>query len=416
MSTWAAYCAERFRFDMGRVVQSLDASAHLSFARSADGLRSLVMGSVPGEVGVIVGPLEEGVSDVNLAAAIANDGNARCVVLARTEVSGSLRSRAARAGIDQVIDLAEVGGEEARTTKNDGCGGGPPVSGDAAAPLPPASAGTRAPILTFCSGRGGVGKTSLVAVAAAHAASWGMRVMAVDLDLSCGNLYSLFGAARGTDLARLGSVGVPSAGNVGELFASVAPGIQVAGPCELPETSELALLGVGELLSRAAEASDLVLVDTSTTFTDAVAQAAQMSDRLVLVSDGRPGSVASLARSGGLAVRLGVARTRIARLENRANPRVKADLSLARAEVGLEAARVYRAFEGGDEVVELLGAGRATELVDSGIAFAESVATATAQLLAELGRLPENEQAKHAAQGSTTHRWPVLFGRAREAR
>lgn len=416
MSRWAAYCAERFRFDVGRVVQSLDARAQLSFTKSADGLRSLVMGSVPGELGVVVGPLESGVSDVNLAAAVANDGNARCVVLVRADVSGSLRSRAARAGIDQVIDLAEAGEGGACDSIIDGCGRGPSVSGSSPALPSPASTGEHAPILTFCSGRGGVGKTALVATAAAHAASWGMRVTAVDLDLSCGNLYSLFGAARGTDLARLGSLGADAKARWGELFASVSPGIQLAGPCEQPETSELAFLGVGELLSEAAAASDVVMVDTSTTFTDAVAQAAQMSDRLVLVSDGRPGSVAALARSGGLAVRLGVARTRIARLENRANPHVKANLSLARAEVGLEAARVYRAFEGGEEVAELLGAGRATELVDSGLLFAESVATSTAQLLAELGRLPECERAQHAAQGSTTRRWPAIFGHAREAR
>ena len=159
----------------------------------------------------------------------------------------------------------------------------------------------------------------------------------------------------------------------------------------------------------------MLLVDTSATFTDAVAQAAQAADRLLLVSDGRPGSLSALARSSGLAVRLGVARTRIARVENRASPRARASLTAGRAEVGLEAARVYRVLEGGAEVAELLAAGQATELVGSGIAFAESVATVLAQLLAELGRLPSCNEAERAAQGPATRRWPAIFGHAREA-
>ena len=50
-----------------------------------------------------------------------------------------------------------------------------------------------APVVAFVSGRGGVGKTSLVAMMATVAGSWGMRVALCDLDLSCGNLYSCFG-------------------------------------------------------------------------------------------------------------------------------------------------------------------------------------------------------------------------------
>lgn len=415
MSRWAAYCAERFRFDVGRVVSSLDPTAELAFTRTPDGLRSLVMGSVPGELSVAVGPAEDGVSDINLAASVSHDGNAHRVVLAREKLSGSLRSRAARAGIDVVVDLSEVAEEEGEGMSDTTTTGAVVDRGVPSPPFPPRGHDA-APILVFCSGRGGVGKTSVVAASAVHAASWGMRVTALDLDLSCGNLYSCFGLPRGSDLARLAQMGNTGVGDLDGVCVAAAPNIRLAGPCERPEASELAIPGVGALLSQAAQQSDVVLVDTSATFTDAVAQAAQMADRLVLVSDGRAGSVASLARSSGLAVRLGVARTRIARLENRASMRSKADPSLGRAEVGLEAARVFRAFEGGGEVAALLGEGRAAELVDSGIPFAESVATALAQLLEELGRLPSCEAAHHASEGSTTHRLASLFGRMREAR
>ncbi len=49
------------------------------------------------------------VSDINLTASIVKDGNARCVVLVRSGASGSLRSRAAKAGVDLVIDPMELG-------------------------------------------------------------------------------------------------------------------------------------------------------------------------------------------------------------------------------------------------------------------------------------------------------------------
>ncbi len=417
MSDWAIYAEVGSRPLMRRAVGSLGETGDLLFAESADGLRHMVSVSAPGELGVMVGPTDKGVSDVNLAAALASDGNARCVVLASRDVSGSLRSRASRAGVDVVLDLNDLGEDGPDTGEGAGDGGRRPSGTGPVLPLLARPARPHnAPVLTFCSGRGGVGKTSVVATAAAVAARWGMHVCAIDLDLACGNLFSCFGLPGGSDLARLAGGDAVTPELVGRMALMATPGLRVLGPCERPEAAELAMPYVGELLSCVADGCDLVLVDTSTTFTDAVAQAAQMADRLVLVSDGRRGSVSALARMGGLAVRLGVARTRIARLDNRANPRARTDFSLARAEVGLEAARVFRAFEGGEEVAEMLAAGQAADLAESPSEFTESVASMLAQLLAELGRLPGCEEATRAAQGETTRRWRGLLGRRRVAR
>ena len=83
MSEWVAVCDERDYELMGRVARSLDASAEMELVGTPDALRRTVFEAVPGELGVIVGQVDGGVSDVNLAAAIAHDGNARRVVLAR---------------------------------------------------------------------------------------------------------------------------------------------------------------------------------------------------------------------------------------------------------------------------------------------------------------------------------------------
>lgn len=415
MSDWVMLCAEKDRDAAMRAVRSVDEGALVTCAASADELRYRVATSELGELGVIVGPTQGGVSDVNLAAALAGDGNARCVILVRDGVSGSLRSRAARAGIDLVVDLADLTpGTGAKSPEKSGDGGRQPLSTAAPVPTSLATEGERAPILVACSGRGGVGKTTLMAAASCVAARWGMRVCLVDLDLSCGNARGCFGVNGKSDLA-LTSEGIDAA-LLGRLCVSAGPGVSVVGPCERPETAELAAPHAGSLLVCASGEFDLVLVDTSTTFTEAVAQAAQLADRLLIVSDGRAGSVSSLARMSGLAIRLGVARTRIARIENRADPRERVNHALGRAEVGLEAARVFRVLDGGREVSDLMAAGQAHDLAEPGYPFADSVASTLAQLLAELGRLPECEEARRASEGESSRGLRSLFGLRREAR
>ena len=430
MSGWAAFCDEKDRRLVARAARTVDADATVEFASSADSLRRAVLGAAPAELCVMVGPLSGGVAPVNLAAAVAQDGNARCVALAERNVSGSLRSRAARAGVDHVVELTALEREVSVPPVPPGDVPAPsPVAGREAADggrrprdlAPPAHLprlladdASRGAVVVFCSGRGGVGKTTVAAAAAAQASLWGVRTCALDLDLSCGNLYSCFGLPGGTDLARLATPVHARDGLPGGLCAAVSPALSVAGPCERPEAAELVAPRAGELLVALARANDLVLVDTSPTFTDAVAQAAQLADRLVIVSDGRPGTAVALARTGGLAVRLGVARTRIVRLENRSDPRSRVDLSLGRADVGLEAARAFRVVEGGPEVEELVGTGQALDLAESRSGFRDSVAAFLAQLLAELGRLPDHEDARRAAERSARRRG--LLGLRRGAR
>lgn len=403
MSEWVAYCSADYRELVRRAVGLLDPEGSLTVARSADALRRVSLASEPGEVGIVVGPVDEGVSDVNLAAAIADDGNVRCVVLACESTTGSLRSRAARAGIDRVMDLSEMGAE-----KRD----------RAVAPViaqPVQREGSDAPVLVFCSGRGGVGKTTVASSSAVIAARWGLRTCLIDFDLSCGNAYSGFGLPRGSDLAVL-SGGAPAPEVLARSVLSAAPGVSLMGPCDRPEMAEAVAPHAGGVLEWAEREFDLVVVDASTTFTDSVAQAVQHADRLVLVSDGRAGSVSSLARMSGLAVRLGVARARIARLQNRADPRARAEVAEARSEVGLEAARVYRVVDGGGEVEELLSSGRVGELCEPGYPYADSVASMLAQLLAELGRLPDLEEARRAYEAPRARRKWGLLGPRREAR
>lgn len=419
MSEWAGYCSDEGRDLVRRAVAFLDAGGMLTMTESADELRRMSRVARAGELGVVVGPVESGVSDINLAAAIVEGGRARDVVLVCREATGSLRSRARQAGIDRVIEEGELPAREtlpgAQPAEATGVGEASPVfaASFSAACDSGELPGEGAPLLTLCSGRGGVGKTTLAVCLSAVAARWGLRVCLLDLDLSCGNAASCFGLATGSDLAALAQDAAPAV--LSRSAVSAAPGVSLMGPCERPETAELVAGYMAGLLDWATREFDLVVADTSTTFTDAVAQAAQRADRLLLVSDGRPGALSSVARMGGLAVRLGVARTRVARVENRSDARSGQSAAEKGAEAGLEAARVYRVLEE-DEVEGLLASGRAVELCEPGYPFSDSVASMLAQLLAELGKLPEHEEARHAYGLSQRGRRRGLFGRRREAR
>lgn len=271
----------------------------------------------------------------------------------------------------------------------------------------------RAPIITFVSGRGGVGKTTLCATSACIAASWGLRVGVCDLDLSCGNLYAYLGLPHPADLSQLALDTVVSRERVSRLGVSCPGGVRLWGGCAKPEMAEMVSPLAGDVVCAVSGLCDLVLVDTSSTFTDAVAQAAQACDRLVITVDGGPGSAVAQSRLGALAVRLGVARTRIARLANKADPRGRDTMVINRADVGLETARSLRVVDGGIDVSEFMGAGQASALANTAEQFRDTTATCLAQLLSEMGRLPDCEDAKRALE-PPKRRWRG-FGRKREA-
>ncbi len=272
----------------------------------------------------------------------------------------------------------------------------------------------KGPIISCVSGRGGVGKTALVAMMAAIAASWDLKVAVLDLDLSYGNLYSCFGLPGPAGLSALAKADEMGDETVLSCGSKAARNIELFGPCELPEKAEAISMLTNQILDVLSRTYDLVLVDTATASTDGLAQAMQASDRLVLVVDERPGAAAAQARMGSFAVRLGVARTRIVRLANRCGAHGKGEPNINRADVGLETARPLRVLDGGMEVVDCLAEGKVDELLELKTRFSESVATCLAKLLSELGSLPEREDAQRALeQKAERHRW--TFGLRREA-
>ena len=381
---------------------------------------------------VAIGPLgPNDISDVNLAAALIRDGHTRTVMLARKRVTGSFMSRARQAGVDAVVEIRDAGtflipvepsgglesGGDLESLQKKGGSASDAVKPSAPVPAPRKQRALdegRAPIVVVASGRGGVGKTTIAGLLALQAQGWGMNVALVDLDLAQGNLRSMLGQGRQGVLAVEGSK-LPDPERLIAETQIADHGILMLGPCEKPEDADVVSSVVDSLLDKLSAEADLVVVDTSNTVTDAVADAMQAADRLLLVSDDMPGGLASLARLSGLAVRLGVARARIVRVINRCDPRQPPDLNAGRAEIGLEMARVHQLVEGGIDVCELEAEGLLAEVPKTCRELSASVATCLARILGELGRLPEVPEAQEALEGTKKHKFlPFLRGK-REA-
>ena len=259
------------------------------------------------------------------------------------------------------------------------------------ATVPPADAAApshRAPVICAVSGSGGCGKSTIVA-AMAHAASLlGLRAAVLDLDLMFGNLYDLLGADTPHDMATLiepSAAGALAESDIVTASMRVAPGITLWGPVAAPEQAELMARPVELLLDVLRRESDVVLVDTSVFWGDAVAAAVAASDRCLVVGDPSVSSATSAARVIELASRVGVPRTRMSAVFNRFGARGADEDVAMRFEITCALSSKIRIADGGQDLAALMAFGRADEAVGQTSAFATSVREATREMLVELG-------------------------------
>lgn len=401
MTRWLACAPEGAGDRVGEALRVLGADGGERCVADAREMRRLMLAEPPGEAAALVWAPVGGMEAVNLAAALARDGHAAEVVLVSEAASGSLRSRAERAGVsrvltpDQLVEppAAPPSGEVADIEEPD------EVAAAVAAlpaPRPSRPARGRGAVLCLVSGRGGVGKTCLSCLLAFVARRWGLSVAVCDLDLCSGNAFAWLGLPGGSDLARLAESRVLSDGDVLGAGVRVDEGLGLWGPCARPELAETLGWRVGRVVDVLARHHDLVVADASTTFTDAVAQAVQACDRLLVVArDGR-GSVAPMARTASLAVRLGIERTRISRVMSFCDWRDAEDESLFRGASGLETARSFRMLASAADLSSPPGPGGLAELAGTDDDLVRSAASMLAAILSEMGRLPDAEEAGRA--------------------
>lgn len=264
----------------------------------------------------------------------------------------------------------------------------PPTSSAPAPLADTASTSHRAPVICAVSGSGGCGKSTIVATMAHAASLLGLRAAVLDLDLMFGNLYDLLGADAPHDMATLIEPSVAGALAEPDVVAAsmrVAPGVTLWGPVAAPERAELMARPVELLLDILRRESDVVLIDTSVFWGDAVAAAVAACDRCLVVGDAAVSSATSAARVIELASRVGVPRTRMSAVFNRFGARGADEDVAMRFEIACALSSKIRIADGGQDLAALMAFGRADEAVGQTSAFATSVCEATREMLVELG-------------------------------
>ena len=237
-------------------------------------------------------------------------------------------------------------------------------------------------------GGNGCGKSTIIATMAHAASLLGLRAAVLDLDLMFGNLYDLLGADSPRDMAALiepSAAGALVEPDVVAASMRVAPGVTLWGPVAAPEQAELMARPVELLLDILRRESDVVFVDTSVFWGDAVAAAVAASDRCLIVGDAAVSSATSASRVIELAGRVGVPRTRMSAVFNRFGARGADEDVAMRFEIACALSSKIRIADGGQDLAALMAFGRADEAVGQTSAFATSVREATREMLVELG-------------------------------
>lgn len=148
--------------------------------------------------------------------------------------------------------------------------------------------GKRAKVVTFASGKGGVGKSNLIINSAIALAGTGAKVGVLDMDLGLANLDILLGLSPRYTLThvmagakRMVDIIHPGPNNV--LFIPGASGVNRLANLNQEERTFLI-----ECFTELEEMTDLLLVDTGAGISDNVIQFALSSNALVVVTTPEP--------------------------------------------------------------------------------------------------------------------------------
>lgn len=246
----------------------------------------------------------------------------------------------------------------------------------------------RAPLVVAIAGRGGVGRTTIVAALAACAARAGLRAAVLDLDLMSGDMPAVLGVSSFKGLEGLLAHerdGVLAESDVEATAMRIGPGLTLWGPLTGGERAELFGGPVEHLIAMLRPAADVIFVDTSCYWGDAVAAAVGACDRCLVVGSGGETSGTSAMRAIALAARLGVPTTRMTSVFNGLGGHGCGEDDALRFEMGASLRSRVRIRDGGDAVSGMLSFGQLDALVAGEGPFARSVRAFAVELLRELG-------------------------------
>lgn len=157
----------------------------------------------------------------------------------------------------------------------------------------PRQAGAKiARTITVTSGKGGVGKTSLVANMAICLAQAGQRVIILDADLGLANIDVVFGVRPKYNLMDV----VDGDMNIDEIMIQGPGGIQIiAGGSGVSELAQLDATKTQRLFNQLRfleDKTDFLLIDTGAGISDSVISFCQAADQIVVITTTEPTSMA----------------------------------------------------------------------------------------------------------------------------
>ncbi|MBR5260503.1 MAG: P-loop NTPase [Eggerthellaceae bacterium] len=313
---------------------------------------------------------------INLAAAIKVEAKDKPVMLIAAQPTGSMMSRARMAGIEAVLDERAFAQHYAKTKHAYSSGQNHPEGGKLATSI------------LVLSASGGVGKSTVSALAASMTAAAGLRTLLVDADLQYGSTSSLLKDAKEissadilTDLNTL-----PSAIDEHVITVTTAPArLEQAESlsCELPT-----------LLDLASTLFDVVVVDAGPFWDDTQLALMERCTKTIFVIDQRASSIKSCKRAIDLLIRCGMATGPIRFALNRCSktaPYSSMDLACA-----LHGATVFELKDGGREVEELMSVGMAESLIAAQNPLAESLEKLLSDCLPALPPASKQDQRKRS--------------------
>ena len=230
-----------------------------------------------------------------------------------------------------------------------------------------------------------------------------------NLQVLVGNLYDVMGVEHLSDLGQLLAAAQTGRLDEDDLMRTamrIGPNMTLWGPLALPEQAESMGPAVELLLGTLRSEADVVLVDTATSWSDAVAAAVAMSDRCLMIGGSAPSTVTSLTRIMELAARIGVPRTRMTSVFNRLGAPGCGEDDAMRFEVSVALGSRARVADGGNDVRELMSFGNTAALLDRPGPFSASLKALTRDVLLELGCSVGEMTASEPADPHTRLRLP----------
>lgn len=366
--------------------------------------RALVRGGGRGQEIWVVG--SDQMDAVNLAAALKRDRWDSTVSLVAFNGSGSLRSRAKSAGLDEVLDrtafLARYGAR-----KNEAVSRVSMISDDAPecvhvsasldsvdtcstasftqVQLKADEAGVQVEngyLLAVVGAGGGVGKSTVSVLAAYIAQSMGYRTVLVDGDLQFGDMHYLTGC---DDALRIDDL-LASPSRVEVLEPQSGMPAVLAASARL-ERSEVVAHEFARVISLLRKRFDVVVVNTGPKWEDQHISLLESCSNALFVIAQRPSSIRACKHALELCARCGVASQPFLFALNRC---ARGSLfSAIDVSCALGGVRVAELADGGGDVEELLGAGQPLDLISSRNPLYTSIKTLLQTILPKVDHVPE---------------------------